>query len=106
MPVLWKQNDEHLHSAVFVDAGLVAHLVVESLVGGGWDWHVWDEAGWLGSSYGQSATAQGAKVQAELALVAYGTPRRDRGRRHGARGRLALPARTADDHPDAVQQRT
>ena len=106
MTICWMNDDKHLYFARFVDLGVVAHLVVERLAGKGWDWHVWDEAGWFGSSYGQSATAQNAKAQAELALAAYRTPQKNVGRRHKARGRMALPGRAANDHADGVQQRT
>ena len=71
MSVCWTSDNENSQFARFVGLGFIAHLTVESLADGSWDWHVWDQIGWLEPSYGLSETIESAKAQAELALAAY-----------------------------------
>ena len=71
MTVCWISENKNSYFANYVGLKLIAHLVVEEVADGGWDWHVWDQIGWLEPSYGLSETAEDAKAQAELVLTAY-----------------------------------
>lgn len=104
MAVCWMNDDETLHFTNLVVAGAMIHLVVESMSTGGWDWHVWDQAGLLGSRYGQSATADDAKAQAEMALMTYRAPRQGSEPRRERREPANVTREAVRRHREGLQQ--
>ena len=69
MIVRWTSEGKNLHFASSFGPGLITYFTVEALADGRWDWHVWDQTGWLKPTYGLSETAKDAKAQAELAFT-------------------------------------
>ena len=53
------------HARHLLEDGEVVMLQVESLLDGGWHWHVWDSAGLAWSRHGIAETAQEARTAAE-----------------------------------------